>query len=77
MSLHLVKESGPELFTVNSLAPHLHPGAACRHFSRPVVILMPPLTGSGHALVRYQDGMREAAWVDPWELFRLRERTTP
>lgn len=77
MSLNLVKERGPELFTVNDLAPHLRGGAACRHFSRPAGILVPPLTGSGHALIRYRDGRREAAWVDPWELFRLREGAAP
>lgn len=77
MSLNLVKERGPELFTVNSLAAHLRGGAACRHRTRPAGILVPPLLASGHALIRYRDGRREAAWVDPFDLFPVREGAAP
>jgi len=49
--------------------PHLRLGAACVHGSRTARILCPPVWGRyGRALIRYDGGGREAAWVNTYFL---------
>lgn len=77
MSVTFVKDSGTAPCGACGPAAYLRGGAVCRHRTRPAGILVPPLTGSGQALIRYRDGRREAAWVDPLDLFPLPEGTAP